>query len=91
MAKSKCLTIQLSNQDYTRLASQAEKLSLPLDVLVQRLLHVSLDNMTEPALDKQKAKAALVGLREISNNLSPVDAVAIARQSREDLEQRSIL
>lgn len=91
MAESKCLTVQLSNQDYTRLASQAQKLSLPLDVLVQKLLHVSLENMTEPTLDKQRAKAALVGLRDMTQNLSSVDAVAIARQSRDDLEQRAIV
>ncbi|OZH53541.1 hypothetical protein AFK68_16935 [Hydrocoleum sp. CS-953] len=40
--------------------------------------------------DKQKAREAISGLREISKKLSLVDGEAIACESREDLEQRYI-
>ena len=43
-----------------------------------------------PKFNKQKAREAIAGLREIGKNLSPIDGVAIARESREELEQRFI-
>jgi len=90
MSESKFLTVQLSDGDYSRLANEAERLNLPLDILVQRLLKLSLEKIPPPTFDRQKARDAIAGLRKIARNLPPVDAVAIARQSREDLEQRCI-
>lgn len=87
MSESKLLTVQLSSKDYDRLENEAKRLNLPIDILVQRLVQFGLEEI--PAqLNKQKAREAIAGLREIAKNLSQVDAVAIARQSREDLEQR---
>lgn len=90
MNESKFLTVQLQDQDYDRLANEAKRLNLPLNILVQRLLILSLEKMPPTILDKQKAKDAIAGLRKIAKNLPVVDAVAIARESREDLEERYI-
>ena len=89
MTESKLLTVKLNSQDYDRLDKEARRLNLPISILAQRLLKFSLEK-TPPQLNKQKAKEAIVGLREIGKNLSPIDGVAIARESREELEQRSI-
>lgn len=40
-------------------------------------------------LRREKALEALARLREITRDLPPVDAVQIARESREELERRS--
>lgn len=97
MSESKVLSVRVSAEDYDRLAMEAKRVNLPLDTLAQRLLKSSIDGI-KPSVDKEKARSALAGLREIARNLPTVDAVAfaqrcgcsIARQSREDLEQRGI-
>lgn len=76
-----------------------EKLSEIYELIHNFRLQLNLENqeprtpgfLTEkPQFDKQKAREAIGGLREIGKNLSPIDGVAIARESREKLEQRSI-
>ncbi|NEN88528.1 MAG: hypothetical protein F6K48_06150 [Okeania sp. SIO3H1] len=89
MTESKLLTVKLSSQDYDRLAREAQRLNLPINILVQRLLKFSLEEIP-PQLNKQKAREAIASLREIGKNLSPIDGVAIAHESRKDLEQRNI-
>ncbi|MBP0013613.1 MAG: hypothetical protein J7545_04445 [Roseofilum sp. SBFL] len=44
-----------------------------------------------PESDRQSALKALEELREMTQNFPPVDAVEIARQSREELEQRGLI
>ncbi|MEM1171233.1 MAG: hypothetical protein AAGJ08_19675 [Cyanobacteria bacterium P01_H01_bin.35] len=89
MTESKLLTVKLNSQDYDRLEKEARRLNLPISILAQRLLKFSLEEIP-PQFNKQKAREAIVGLREIGKNLSLIDGVAIARESREELEQRSI-
>ncbi|NES07551.1 MAG: hypothetical protein F6K22_35065 [Okeania sp. SIO2F4] len=89
MNESKLLTVKLSYQDYNRLTKEAQRLNLPISILAQRLLKFSLEEIP-PQFDKQKAREAIAGLREIGKNLSLIDGVAIARESREELEQRFI-
>ena len=89
MSESKVLNVRVSVEDYDRLTAEAKRVNLALDALAYRLLKSSIDRI-KPSFDKEKAKSALAGLREIASNLPTVDAVAIARQSREDLERRGI-
>ena len=89
MSESHVLTVRVNAQDYDRLTTEAQRMNLPLDTLAEKLLKSSIDRIP-PTFDKQKAIEALAGLREIARNLPTVDAVAIARQSREDLEKRGI-
>jgi hypothetical protein len=87
MSESKVLTVRVSAEDYDRLATEARRVNLSLDALAYGLLKSSIDGI-KPSVDKEKAKSALAGLRSIARNLPPVDAVTIARESREELEQR---
>jgi len=89
MSESKVLSVRVSAEDYDRLATEAKRVNLPLDALAYRLLKSSIDGI-KPSVEKEKARLALAGLRSIARKLPTVDAVAIARQSREDLEQRGI-
>lgn len=97
MSESKVLSVRVSAEDYDRLATEAKRVNLPLDALAYRLLKSSIDGI-QPTMDKEKARSALAGLRSIARNLPPIDAVAfaqrcgcnIARESREELEQRGI-
>jgi hypothetical protein len=57
---------------------------------VQKLFQLSLAKIPVTALDKQKAKDAIAGLEKITRNLPSVDAVAIAGESWENLEERYV-
>ena len=89
MSESKVLTVRVSLQEYDRLATEARRVNLPLDALAQRLLKSSIDGI-KPKFDKEQSRSALAGLRSIARNLPAIDGVALARQSREELEQRGI-
>jgi hypothetical protein len=86
MSESKTLTIQLSAEDSDRLEAEAKRLNVPSDVLASIMLHFCLVKMN-PSID---ALAALWGLSEIRKKLPPIDAIELARESREELEQRGV-
>ncbi len=45
MSESKLLTVKLSSQDYHCLAKEAQRLNLPINILAQRLLKFSLEEI----------------------------------------------
>ncbi|MBW4570508.1 MAG: hypothetical protein KME31_21525 [Tolypothrix carrinoi HA7290-LM1] len=76
MSESKFLNIQLSAEDRDRLQTEAIRLNVPPETLAQTLfIH---------------PREALLRLREIARKMPPVDAVKLARESRQELEQRGI-
>jgi hypothetical protein len=86
MSKPKTLTIQLSAEDSERLEAEAKKRNLPLDAMAHAMLRERLAQV-KPLLDQHEA---LLRLREIGRKMPPIDAVQLARESREDLEQRGV-
>ncbi|MGI2904216.1 hypothetical protein [Tolypothrix sp. VBCCA 56010] len=86
MSESKFLTIQLSPEDRDRLQTEAIRLNVPPETLAQTLLHNSLAQVN-PFIHPREA---LLRLREIARKMPPVDAVKLARESRQELEQRGI-
>jgi hypothetical protein len=67
-----------------RLQSEANRLRLTPDVLATKLLREQLAQAPAPL----KALEALAQLRQIAKQMSFIDAVKLAQDSREDLEHR---
>jgi hypothetical protein len=96
--KLECRTIaiELSTRDWQLLEAEAEKVNHPPEMLIKRLLEIHLDlseTKISPKLQpKQKPPLSetLMSLRAIAYQQPIVDAVQIARESREDLIQRGI-
>ena len=78
MSEYNVLTVRVNASVHDRLATEAQRVNLPMEVLAEKLLKSSIDRIS-PIVDKQKAIEALAGLHEIARNLPPVDAVAIAQ------------
>jgi hypothetical protein len=86
MSEPKSITIQLSAEDFERLEAEAKRLNVPPDALLSIIVQFSLAKIN-PSID---ALAALWGLAEIRKKLPFIDAVELARASRQDLEQRGV-
>lgn len=86
MSMSKSISIELSDKDFERLEAEAQRLNVPTDALASIMVKFSLTKVN-PSVD---ALAALWGLAEIRKQLPPIDAVELARASRQDLEQRGV-
>ena len=86
MSEFKTFTIQLSLEDCDRLEAEANRLNIPADVLASIMLNFCLVKRN-PSID---ALAALWGLSEIRKKLPPIDAVKLARENRQELEQRGV-
>ena len=84
MSEPRTLTIQLSGDDSDRLEAEAKRLNVPPEALALILLQFSLAKIN-PSID---ALAALWRLRELTQDLPPVDAVELVRAGREELEKR---
>ncbi|MBW4615137.1 MAG: hypothetical protein KME21_18070 [Desmonostoc vinosum HA7617-LM4] len=81
------ITIQLSPKEGSILLAEAQKRNLSPDVFASQLLKNSIAQI--PDFKHQAALDALVQLDELVSRLPLVDAVELARSSREELEQRS--
>jgi hypothetical protein len=86
MSMSKSIIIELSDKDFERLEAEAQRLNVPTDALASIMVKFSLTKVN-PSVD---ALAALSGLAEIRKQLPPIDAVELARASRQDLEYRGV-
>lgn len=91
MSTQKTITIHLDEDAYQRLEAEARRKGLEPDVLVESYVHGALPRQQDDAEErKQRALDALDRLAKIRVNLPEIDAVQIARESREELERRSI-
>lgn len=86
MSESITLTIQLSQPDCDRLEAEAKRLNIPPEALASIVLQLGLAKIN-PSID---ALAALWRLRELTQDLPPVDPVELVRAGREELEKRGI-
>jgi hypothetical protein len=84
MTNIETVIIHLSKEEGDRLKSEANRLRLTPDVLAAKLLREQLAQVPAPL----KALEALTKLRTISKQMPLIDAVKLARDSREDLEHR---
>jgi hypothetical protein len=93
MQPTKPLTIQLDSGEYDRLQAEAQRLGLTPDALALRYVRAGLpvDPCAEAETRRRIGLAALARLAELRADLPPVDAVQVARESREELERRSII
>jgi hypothetical protein len=86
------LTVRLDTDDYDRLEETADQLGMRPGTLARVLLHASLTGARTASLgNRARGLAALARLRQMSERLPPVDAVAIAAEARRDLVDRSRL
>ena len=86
MNQSKTLTIQLPAEDWERLENQARKLDLSFDAFASMLLRQRLDR----SKSNDDTLNALLRLRQLTDDLLPIDPVEIVRAGRQSLEQRGI-
>jgi hypothetical protein len=84
MSDSQTITIHLSSEERDRLQAEANRLRITPDVLATKLLRDRLAQIPIPL----EALEALTKLRKIAKQMPPIDAVKLARDSREDLEHR---
>jgi hypothetical protein len=93
MDYAKTLTLPLSPSEYKRLEAEACRLGLTPSALALQYLRAALP--VEPAAEVEARRRAtleaLDRLAELTADLPPVDAVKIARESREELERWSII
>lgn len=91
MSAQKTVTLHLEADDYNRLETEARRQGIEPDALAQTYVR---DGLPDDAADKERRMQAgldaLHRLAELTADLPPVDALEIARQSRKDLERRSI-
>ncbi len=90
MAGTKAITLRLDEADYERLAAEAERLGMRPGTLARAYLRADLGSVPETEAERRRrvGLAALKRLRELTADLPPVDALAILRESREELERR---
>jgi hypothetical protein len=87
MSALRAITLRLDPDDYQRLESEAARLGVPLATLVRMYVRGRLNgDVTETERQRRAGLAALDRLREMTVNLPHVDAVQIARESRDELE-----
>jgi predicted DNA-binding protein len=84
MSEFQTITVRLSAEERDRLESEASRLRLTPDVLATKLL---VERLAEVP-DSLAALDALSQLRNLARQMPVIDAVKLARESREDLEHR---
>jgi hypothetical protein len=83
MAVHQTRVVRLGDESYELLLSEARRRGVEPDVLADELLRADL----APA--EGDLEQALAGLAELRERLPEIDAVALLRESRADLERRS--
>jgi hypothetical protein len=93
METAKAVTFHLTPAEYERLEAEALRLGLTPVALARSYVLAALPVDPEADAEERRRRglAALARLAELTADLPPVDAVQIARESREELERRSII
>jgi hypothetical protein len=93
MSAKKAVTLRLEPDDYDQLEAEAKRLGMRPGTLarvyVRAGLHQHNGAETEAERRRRVGKAALRRLAVLTADLPPVDAVQVARESRDELERRS--
>jgi hypothetical protein len=89
VSTKRSITLELDPEDYDRLEAEARDLGVPPVRLLDMYVHASLTGGDmESVKQRQAGLAALDRLAELTEDLPRVDALQVARQSREELERR---
>jgi hypothetical protein len=91
MNTTKAITLRLEPVDYDRLEAEAKRLGMPPATLARVYVRAALDGTRRETTTERNrciGLEALDRLAELTADLPPVDAVQIARESREELERR---
>jgi hypothetical protein len=90
MRVTKAITVRLDPSDYERLDGEARRLGMSAGTLARVYVRAGLagDSETEAERRRRTGLKALDRLARLTADLPPVDAVRVARESREELEQR---
>ena len=92
MKDRKVVSIHLEPEDYGSLEGEAIRLGLSPATLARDYVRATLAGRTpERERQPQEGLAALERLAALTEDLPPVDAVRVSRQSRELLERRASL
>ena len=92
MSTRKPITLRLDAADYDRLEAEARRLGMAPSSLAEVYVRAGLGNgEAEHERRRRAGLAALDRLAELTMDLPRIDAVRVARESREELEQRLIL
>ena len=90
MSTKKAVTLRLDPEEYRQLEAEARRLSMAPGTLARLYVRAGLsDGESEREQRRRAGLAALDRLVELTSGLPPVDAVRVASESREDLEQRA--
>jgi len=89
----RAISVRLEAADYERLAAEARRLGLPPATLVRLYVRAGLGGEGETGAERSRRAglAALDRLAELTADLPPIDAVRVARESRDELERRTRL
>ena len=93
MGFTKTLTLQLDPVEYAHLEAEAQRRGLTPAALARRCIQsgLSADPLADAEERRRRGLTALARLAALRADLPPVDAVQVARESRADLERRSII
>ena len=91
MTVRKAITLRLEAEDYERLEAEAKRLGMRPGTLAQAYIRAGLAGHADIEAEKKRRLGleALDRLAKLTADLPPIDAVEVARESREELEQRS--
>jgi hypothetical protein len=87
----KAVTLRLHPADYERLEAEAERLGMLPGTLARVYVRAGLSGGAIEAKRRRAGLAALDRLAELTADLPPIDAIDVARASRDELERRSAL
>lgn len=90
MSNQKTITIHLDEDDYQRLEAEARRRGLEPDVLVQDYVHSALPVGRSTEHRKQQMQKALEEFDRLAASMPPFDAEQLVRESRDELERRSL-
>ena len=90
MARTKAITLRLDPSDYDRLEAEAERIGVRAGTLARVYVRAGLEGGAETDTQRRHRAGldALTTLARLAVGLSPIDAVEVARQSREELARR---
>ena len=93
MIMRKTITLRLDGEDYEQLVAEARRRGMHPGTLARVYVRAGLGGNGANRVEQQRRIGldALDRLARITADLPPIDAVQVARESREALEQRSAL
>lgn len=88
MSVTKAITVRLDPADYQRLVEKAKEMGVSPGTLGRVYVRAGLTGNLETERKRRAGLEALERLARLTADLPSIDAVQIARESREDLERR---